>query len=1047
MGKFKSFRLIFLLTFSFLFIVSGVLYAQSADDVIDKTVNNLTWRSIGPANMAGRIDDFAVVESNPFIVYVGTASGGIWKTTNNGVTWKPIFDDQITSTIGNIDVAPSNPGVLWVGTGEANNRQSSSWGNGVYKSTDGGNTWHHMGLENTHHIGRVRIDPKNPDVVYIAATGHLWGSNEERGVYKTTDGGKTWEKVLYVNENTGCIDLAIDHENNNIVYAAMYQRQRKGYGFIGGGPGSGLYKTVDAGKTWKKLGEGLPKGDAGRIGIDIFRSDPNIVYAVYEHREGGIFRSEDKGETWTKMSDTNPRPMYYSKIRIDPNNDQRLWVLGASMYTSYDGGKTFNTRVVQRIHSDHHAMWINPSNSNHMIVGSDGGIYFSYDKGHTWDYICTIPLGQFYEVGFDMQKPYNIYGGLQDNGSWGGPSKTKYSDGITNADWFRVGGGDGFYTQIDPNDPNILYVESQNGSLSRMNLLTKETKSIRPTPDDPKERYRFNWNSPVFISPHNSKTIYYGGNKLFKSTNMGDSWTASIDLTTQQDREKLPIMGILPDSLTLSRHDGISYYGDIITISESPITEGILWVGTDDGNVQLSKDGGQTWENLIKKIKDVPEYTYVSRVVASGHVESRAYVTLDGHRNDDFKPYVFVTEDFGKKWKNISKGIPVGSTVNVIREHHKNPNILFIGTERGAYFSIDRGETWYMFKGNLPRVPVDDIAIHPSENDLIFGTHGRSIWVLDDITPLEQLTKEVLESDSYLFSVRPAERYQIYNRSGSTGHKLFIGPNPPYGAIITYYLKNELGRRDRLSVTVYDKDGKQVRRLRGTKNKGFNRVTWNLRYQSSAQMPEGTMAQAFRRFAPSGPYVIPGEYTIKLNAGGAEMSTMVAVDMDPRYDVSEADLIAQRDAGLRLDEFYGRVSRMNIKLRTVIAQLSSLTEYLKTSANLRGEIKTAVDEFKAKVDEVNLKLNGSRRRRDVTAVSREIMSVSRNITRYTARPTEKDMQQIEKIPAMIEEVQGMFDNLINTEVPAFNKKLSELSLPLINPNAPPQRRTMQRRRF
>ena len=458
--------------FSMLVCIIVVLFSlslasgQVSHSLIDSTVNKLKLRNIGPANMGGRIDDFAVVESNPNIIYVATASGGLWKTTNNGVTWKPIFDDQATSTIGDVTVAPSNPDILWVGTGEPNNRQSSSWGNGVYKSTNGGETWEHKGLDDTQSIGRIIIDPFEPDIVYVAAVGHLWGPNEQRGVFKSADGGNTWKKVLYVDENTGAIDLAIDHSNNNLLYAAMYQRRRRGWGFNGGGPGSGLYKTTDAGQTWKKLTKGLPEGDTGRIGIDVYRSDPNIVYAVVEHKKGGTFRSEDKGETWTKMSDTNPRPMYYSQIRIDPNNDLRIWVLGARMYTSFDGGKNFDTRVVSRIHGDHHAMWIDPANSNHIVLGSDGGIYFSYDKGKSWDFVNTIALGQFYEVGFDMKKPYNIYGGLQDNGSWAGPSATKNRIGITNEDWYRVGGGDGFYTQVDPNDPNILYVESQNGNRS-----------------------------------------------------------------------------------------------------------------------------------------------------------------------------------------------------------------------------------------------------------------------------------------------------------------------------------------------------------------------------------------------------------------------------------------------------------------------------------------------------------------------------------------------------------------------------------------------------
>jgi len=565
-------------------------------------LEGLRWRCIGPANMGGRIDDFAVVESNPHIIYVATASGGVWKTANNGVTWVPIFDDQTTSTIGDVTVCPSNPDIVWVGTGEPNNRQSSSWGDGVYRSNDAGKTWTNMGLKDTHHIGRIAVHPTNPDIAYVAALGHLWGPNKERGLFRTMDGGKTWENTLFIDENTGCVDVAIDPESPNTLYAAAYQRRRRGWGFSGGGPQGGLYKTTDGGGNWVKLTNGLPEGITGRIGIDIYRSNPNIVYVIFEHKTGGVFRSEDKGLTWEKMSSTNPRPMYYSKIRIDPNNDQRIWVLGASMYVSEDGGKNFRTDYVRRIHGDHHAMWINPDNSAHMIVGSDGGIYFSYDRGKTWDFVNSLPVGQFYEIGFDMRKPYHVYGGLQDNGSWGGPSATWYSLGITNEDWLRIGGGDGFYTQVDPTDHTTIYAESQTGYLFRFDLNSGESKMIRPEPKDRKETYRFNWNSPILISPHNPKKIYCGGNKLFISEDRGETWVETVDLTTQQDREKLPLMGVLPDKNTLSRHDGIAFYGDIVTISESPLKEGILYVGTDDGNLQVSQDGGQTWKNVIRHL-------------------------------------------------------------------------------------------------------------------------------------------------------------------------------------------------------------------------------------------------------------------------------------------------------------------------------------------------------------------------------------------------------------------------------------------------------------
>ena len=637
----------------------GGTQAQSpTDQLTPEAFKNLTFRCLGPAIMGGRIDDFAVVESNPSIIYAATASGGLWKTINNGTTWEPVFDKEAHSSIGDVTVAPSDPDIVWVGTGEANNRQSSSWGDGVYKSVDGGKTWESVGLKDTHHIGRIVIHPTDPNIVYVAAGGHLWGANQERGVFKTTDGGKTWANTKFINEDTGFTDLAMDLSEPSTLYAAAYQRRRTPAGFNGGGPGSGLYKTTDAGATWTKLTAGLPTGDAGRIGLDVWRKDSKVVYVTYEHAtEGGTYRSDDKGATWTKMSNTNPRPMYYSQIRIDPTNDQRIYILGASWYVSDNGGKTFSNNRFMPIHGDFHALWINPANPNHLIAGSDGGIHFSYDKSKTWDYVNTIPLAQFYEIGFDMRKPYWVYGGLQDNGSWGAPSATLTALGVTNDEWIKVGGGDGFYAQVDPNDPTTVYVESQNASIQRLNTATSEAKSIRPpAPEGANpERYRYDWNAPIHLSPHNSRKIMLGGNRLFISNDRGDTWgTITPDLTKNIDRSKLPIMGATIQPNVLSGHDGQENYSHIVTLAESPVKEGVIWVGTDDGNVQLSRNNGKTWQNVTEKLTDVPANTYVTRVVASAAQESRAYVTFDGHRNDDFKPYVFVTEDFGGTWQAIS---------------------------------------------------------------------------------------------------------------------------------------------------------------------------------------------------------------------------------------------------------------------------------------------------------------------------------------------------------------------------------------------------------
>ncbi|MCP2520849.1 hypothetical protein NLC26_01820 [Candidatus Aminicenantes bacterium AC-708-M15] len=1028
MNSKKFLRVLFL--FLFIWVIGfNSAYPEktiSKSSLTELIIEGLKWRNIGPANMGGRIDDFAVIEDKPYIFYVATASGGVWKTINNGITWEPVFDEQPVSSIGAIAVAPSDPNIVWVGTGEANNRQSSSWGNGVYKSTDGGKTWKHMGLTETHHIGRIVIHPKNPNIVYVAGAGHLWGPNKERGLFKTTDGGKTWEKVLYINEDTGCIDVAIDPESPDTLYAAMYQRRRTPFGFNGGGPYSGLYKTTDGGKTWIKLTNGLPKGDTGRIGIAIYRKNPDIVYAIIENKDGGVFRSEDRGLTWKKMSSTNPRPMYYSQIRIDPNNDLRIWVLGARMYYSEDGGKTFRTDWVTRIHGDHHALWINPKNSNHMILGSDGGIHISYDGGKTWDFINNIPLGQFYEVGYDMRKPYYVYGGLQDNGTWAGPSSTKYAVGITNEDWYKVGGGDGFYAQVDPIDHNIVYIESQNGNLMRFNLKTGQRRAIRPIPKKEGEEYRFNWNSPLLISPHDSKTIYYGGNKLFISHDRGETWEETIDLTKQIDRDKLKIMGVpLSDENILSKNDGISSYGNITTISESPIRKGLIWVGTDDGNLQVSLDGGKTWENVVNRIKGVPEYTPVTRVIASRFREGRAYVTFDGHTRDDFTPYVFVTEDYGKTWKSLRSNLPDGVTINVIREHHRNPNLLFIGTEFGAYFTIDRGKKWVKFK-NLPTVPVDDIAIHPRENDLIFGTHGRSVWILDDITPLEQLTQAVLDSDFYLFDIRPTTIFSYISHKGNLGHKFFTAPNPPFGAIINYYLKEKL--KEKVKIIIFDSKGKKIRELSGPSKQGINRINWDLRYES----PKVERRERRGFFGvPRAPFVLPDTYQVKLVVGEKEMNKTVKIELDSMYEISFEEYKTWHDDLLKLMGIFEKISKTSQKIEKIETRLNDIEKKLKEIEGT-DELINKVNDFKEKISEIKNSLIGGKdyrsRRRSVRG---RIMMLYYSISSYIAPPTPPQKQEIDRISKKSKELIERFNTLIETEILKLNQLLKEKNISYI----------------
>jgi photosystem II stability/assembly factor-like uncharacterized protein len=949
----------------------------------DPMLRRFVWRGIGPASMGGRIDDIAVVESNPYVYYVGFATSGVWKTTNNGTTFQPIFDTYSTASIGDIAVAPSNPEIVWVGTGEPNNRQSSSFGDGIYKSTDGGKTFTRMGLENSQTIARIVIHPTDANTVYVAVLGHLFGPNTERGLYKTTDGGRNWSNLKFIDEDTGFTDVAMDRSDPKTLYAASYQRRRTAWGFNGGGPGSGIWKTSDAGKTWTKLqGNGLPEGVLGRIGLDVSRSNPNVIYAQMEvgasagtgaeeqtpgaatptptptpsatpaasptptplnPKRPGIWRSNDKGRTWRIVSNENNRPMYYSQIRVDPNNSETVYVGGLNFSKSTDGGKKFTSLQAGIAHVDNHAIWINPRDSNHLLLGNDGGLNVSYDQGATWEFINTIPAAQFYAVAADMRKPYYVYGGLQDNGTWGGPSQTRNAAGITNAEWFRTGGGDGFYALADPNDYNIVYAESQNGNVTRTDLRTGRTVSIRPrglprrggprpgggsptpspapdaspeaTPQDPITalaavtmaqggggfganlpsnvvpapspgvQFRFYWSTPLIMSPHNSRIIYVGGDRFFKSLDRGDTWTASADLTKHIDRNTLSIMGVKGSEPMASKNDGYQSYGYVVTIAESPIVPGIIWAGTDDGNVQLSRDGGVTWTNVAKNVPGIGELYHISRVEPSRFDAGTAYLSVDGHRLDDWKPYVFVTRDYGQTWSSIVSNLPTAGHVNVIREDPKNKDLLYVGTELGVYISLDGGREWRRFMSGLPTVRVDDILIHPRDGDLIIGTHGRGIYILDDITALQQLTRsKVLDTEVFLFDIRPATQWfsDIRLSRYTGGAKLFRGANPAAGTVISYYLKT--APTTDVKIAISDYTGKVIRNITGTRDLGINRVQWNIRGNPPprpANLPGGGGGGGFNQLFTLGPQIEPGIYNVKLSVNNKDYTTKVVVDADP----------------------------------------------------------------------------------------------------------------------------------------------------------------------
>ncbi|MBK9154162.1 MAG: hypothetical protein IPM25_08095 [Chloracidobacterium sp.] len=1079
----------------------------------EAAISSLRFREIGPATMGGRVNDIEVDPNDTRIIYAAMASGGILKSINGGTSWTTLFDKEAVMSIGDVAISPSNPSIVWAGTGESNNRQSSSWGDGVYRSLDGGKTWKNMGLAGTHHIARVIVHPTNPDVVYVAATGRLWGPNPERGVFKTSDGGKTWAHVLKVNDDTGATELAIDNESPNILYAAMYQRRRTVFGFNGSGEHSALYKSNDSGETWTKITRGMPYDtenapaqrpptllETGRISIAVYPKNTNIVYVTIEHANGGIYRSNDKGETWSKVAEIGsvPRPMYFSKLRVDPNNDQRLWLAGVAMQYSEDGGKTWTGNFSRAPHADTHGIWINPRDSDHIIQGNDGGINISYDRGRTWDYANTVPIGQFYEIGVNNAMPYLICGGLQDNNTWCGPSMSMNPQGITNSDWYTISGGDGFYAQPDPNDESIVYAESQDGNIVRRNIANSESKSIRPREGEGEERFRFQWNTPIVISAFDAKTIYYPGNIVFKSTNRGDSWTKiSPDLTTGVDRNKLEIMGKVPDRNTRSRHDGVRNYPTVTTFAESPVNRNVLWAGTDDGNLQVTRDG-QNWKNVVDKVPGLPKGTYVSRVIASRAAEGTAYVTFDGHRSNDFKVYVYATNDFGETWRPIASNLPQNNGIaNVIREHPRNPNLLFVGTEFGLFASPNRGESWTQIKLNLPTVPIDDILIHPRENDLILGTHGRSIWVLDDITAMEQLNDAVLGSNAHLFEPRRSVMWRLWNNKPLTSDKVFYGQNPPNGALINFYLKEDLADRETATLTFQDAQGQTLRTVNCTRpqptptpgtqqgpggggggggqfgfggggaqqctaRKGLNRFVWDMRSRPPGpQIPPGTGGGpgggggggggGLGALANFGFRIDPGTYTVKLKRGETELSRNFAVIDDPRIVFSAEDRAKKKAALTRFQPIVvqGAIAQVNIAaLRTNLN--TAIESWRRPGApQVPENIRKAADDLLKKIDAAyvnwgtppsqtsNISAAGPPLVELPTPLSQRATQLLFAIENMSAAPTEWELSQIELLSARIPAAAAEVRRLITEDLAALNTLMTEAKIPHIQgPNIP-----------
>jgi hypothetical protein len=1014
-------------------IVTFISMAMSAESDKRSLLGDLKWRNIGPANMGGRVSAIEGVAGDPNTYYVGGADGGIFKTINNGVTFDEIFNDQDAYSIGAITVAPSDANVIWVGTGEGDPRNSVGYGRGVYRSIDGGITWVKAGLEKTERIKRIVVDPRDPDVVSVCALGREWGPNPERGVFITHDGGKKWEKVLYIDEDTGCSDITMENSNPRIMYAGMWTFRRKPWRFDGGSKKTALYRTMNGGKNWNIIHNGLPDGPMTRIGVQVAQSEPNIVYLVTEIKDGGtLFRSDDRGENWKKVHDDariNFRPFYYSDIRVDPTNPDHLYSLSGGLYKSTDGGQKFE-RIAGGVHGDHQSFWIDPVNSRRLLSGSDGGYQVSYDAGANWDVVNNVTLSQFYQIFVDDENPYNVLGGLQDNGTWRGPSRTTNSAGILKDDWNAITGGDGYYAVPVPGKSNIIYSNLQGGVIFQKDMNTGNTRTIHPYPkitgsagDAIKDhKYRFNWDSPILISPHDPKTVYFGGNVLFKTTDEGYSWEViSPDLTTNDKSKQLTSGGEIYQDNTAAE-----FHCSILTIAESHVQEGVIWVGTDDGNVHITTDGGKKWTDITKRISGMPKNSWVGKIDASHFDAGTAYIAIDHHRSDDFKPYVFKVTNFGKRSENLSRGLPQNDYVKVVREDSQNSKLLYAGMEHGIYASWDGGKKWSAIMNNLPPVSVRDIKIQTIENDLVIGTHGRGAWILDDITPLQEMAN-TKSSGLHIFQPRTTYRWQMSRMDASQGQREYRAENPPYGAIISFHLAT--GKIDTVKIKIADSEGNHVSEFKVDEPKpGFNRTAWNLRYDGAVSL--ATPITGGWRGGNVGPTVAPGKYTVTLSTKGQSASASLEVRKDPRIEVSNEDFRKQLEAGIELRDMLSKVNTVLNGTESVMTQMSELKKKVKDFSSsdfdlteAEGKIKNVLQMVKEfRNDELKRPINGLGYRQR-PRLREELRSLAWAVDGTSARPTNPQMLRMKELDEETEAVVRRYNSIVENEVAEINQIL------------------------
>jgi photosystem II stability/assembly factor-like uncharacterized protein len=951
---------------------------KPSDPMSEKTFSGLKLRSIGPAVTSGRIVGFAVEPGNRGHYYVASAAGGVWKTTNNGTSWTPIFDDQGSSSIGCVALDPKNPNTVWVGAGENNSQRSVGYGDGVYRSDDGGKTWQNVGLKKSEHIGKILIDPRHSNVVYVAAQGPLWGPGGDRGLYKTTDGGKNWKKVLNISENTGVTDVVFDPQNPDVLLAAAYQRRRHVWTLINGGPESAIYRSSDGGASWNKIKTGLPTEEMGRIGFAIAPSSPHMVYAIIEsiEKKGGIFRSTDFGVTWEKRNDWDQQAQYYAHIVVDPKNSDRLYAMNVYIQVSDDGAKTLRKLGEKWKHVDNHEIWIDPNDTDFYRVGCDGGIYESNDRASSWRFVANLPVTQFYDVAAGNDGAfYHVYGGTQDNFTLGGPARNKSVNGIGNADWYVTQGGDGFHCRVDPQDANTIYSESQYAGLVRYDRKTGESLGITPQPGKGEESFRWNWDSPLIVSPHQHTRIYFAANKVFRSDDRGDTWKEiSGDLTRRIDRNKLKVMGKIWPADAVSKSVSTSLYGNIVALSESPKKEGLLYAGTDDGLIQVTEDGGQNWRK-IDKFPGVPDQTYVSRILTSQHDENMVYATFDNHKRADFAPYVLKSTDAGKTWTAIKGGLPENGPCLAIAEDHVDPNLLFLGTEFGLFFTTDGGQHWIRLKGGMPTVAVRDLAIQKQQNDLVVGTFGRGIYILDDYSLLRGMNKNILAQEAVTFQPRKALSYIETRQYGLDkksfqGEGFYIAANPPFGATFTYYLKDDIKTlreqrheaekkaaekgevpyptHDQLRaeaeeepptvlLAISDATGHTVRTITGPVKGGLHRASWDLREPSAAlpkPRPKDSDDDLFYE-EPVGPLVLPGRYRVTMMKRVRGLATPLAQPQEFAVETEGTSDMNPTDRKI-LAEFQQQVNR----LQRAVAGALDAANHLHTRLE---EIKRALD--------------------------------------------------------------------------------------------------------